>query len=627
MKIFKILFLGIVLVLFNLAYLTAQTLPDTIRVKSSGAEPGGVLKLTYEVRIHTVATGGFLLVVEGLPKGLLSTETGVDLTEGGTAPTDPGTWWYVWTADYGKIAKANATDASAILTLGDESDLLSVDILGFNVDLFATLGPPMGIPDKSGDVLDVFINVPADMVEDSYTLTLPSDGQLIAKFPVAEGTFVELPVVEIDQIIIAEIPDDNTLRLDASLTALSGGTLTLPVYIANKDTVDSGSFKLTYPSSALTFSSVTAGTRAGGMTFSSGVALAGTALSAVGDKVASISFTAGEIPTGGLGDMCTVAFSVASLGAGATGSVVLSDVVLIDKVGDSLLVAASPQDTTELSFAFADTLAIAVQTGTADKGVPWEGTGIAPIIDGQLHLPIRLKNSVPVQSLIFYVTEGPVDKTGVLSADTLVPVTTLTPTSGWVATAVDSGSFVKVVAYAATPADGIPAGDNVVLHVVYDITLAEGEIPGVDDLGIDISFALAGVEVVDNTGSLVGIEKVGATATIDWRVPTSGEGVGPGAALPKAFALAQNHPNPFNPSTTINYQIPEDAGNVSFSLNVYDIRGRLVKTLAKGMKGSGFYSAFWDGSDSNGRQVSSGVYFYRFTSSKYSATRKMILLK
>ena len=147
------------------------------------------------------------------------------------------------------------------------------------------------------------------------------------------------------------------------------------------------------------------------------------------------------------------------------------------------------------------------------------------------------------------------------------------------------------------------------------------------DPGIDVSFALAGVEVVNSTGELVGVEAVGATATIDWRVPASGESVGPGASLPKAFALAQNYPNPFNPSTTINYQIPEDAGNVSFTLSVYDIRGRLVKTLASGTKSAGSYTAFWDGTDSNGRQVSSGVYFYRFTSSKYSSTRKMILLK
>ena len=598
MKIFKILFLGIVLVLFNLAYLAAQTESDTVSISPGIGQPGGTLDITVDVAINSENVGG-LVITFAVPSEL-------DTSAGA---------WYAFSPGYGEALSQH------LETLVSKTDsLIAVALFGLtSFDDLIVLGK---IPSKSGELITFTLNVPEDMEEGSYEITADPEANQITSSVIGETPWSF--TLELGPVVISIIPDDNTLRLDASLTAMSGGTLSLPVYIANKDTVDSGSFKLTYPSSTLTFSSVTAGTRAGGMTFSSGVALAGTALSAVGDKVATISFTGGEIPTGGLGDMCTVAFSVASVGAGATGSVVLSDVVLN---GGALTVATSPQATADLSFAFGDTLAIAVQTGTADKGVPWEGTGIAPIIDGQLHLPIRLKNSVPVQSLIFYVTEGPVDKTGVLSADTLVPVTTLTPTSGWVATAVDSGSFVKVVAYAATPADGIPAGDNVVLHVVYDITLAEGEIPGVDDLGIDISFALAGVQVVDNTGSLVGIEKVGATATIDWRVPTSGEGVGPGAALPKAFALAQNYPNPFNPSTTINYQIPEDAGNVSFTLNVYDIRGRLVKTLAKGMKGSGFYSAFWDGSDSNGRQVSSGVYFYRFTSSKYSATRKMILLK
>jgi len=585
-------------VLFNLAYLAAQTESDTVSISPGIGQPGGTLDITVDVAINSENVGG-LVITFAVPSEL-------DTSAGA---------WYAFSPGYGEALSQH------LETLVSKTDsLIAVALFGLtSFDDLIVLGK---IPSKSGELITFTLNVPEDMEEGSYEITADPEANQITSSVIGETPWSF--TLELGPVVISIIPDDNTLRLDASLTAMSGGTLSLPVYIANKDTVDSGSFKLTYPSSTLTFSSVTAGTRAGGMTFSSGVALAGTALSAVGDKVATISFTGGEIPTGGLGDMCTVAFSVASVGAGVTASVVLSDVVLN---GGALTVATSPQATADLSFAFGDTLAIAVQTGTADKGVPWEGTGIAPIIDGQLHLPIRLKNSVPVQSLIFYVTEGPVDKTGVLSADTLVPVTTLTPTSGWVATAVDSGSFVKVVAYAATPADGIPAGDNVVLHVVYDITLAEGEIPGVDDLGIDISFALAGVQVVDNTGSLVGIEKVGATATIDWRVPTSGEGVGPGAALPKAFALAQNYPNPFNPSTTISYQIPEDAGNVSFTLNVYDIRGRLVKTLAKGMKGSGFYSAFWDGSDSNGRQVSSGVYFYRFTSSKYSATRKMILLK
>ncbi|KPJ58769.1 MAG: hypothetical protein AMJ46_13660, partial [Latescibacteria bacterium DG_63] len=469
MKIFKILFLGIVLVLFNLAYLAAQTESDTVSITPGVGQPGGTLDITVNVAINSEDVGG-IIVTFAVPSEL-------DTSAGA---------WYAFSPGYGEALSQH------LETLVSKTDsLIAVALFGLtSFDDLIVLGK---IPSKSGELITFTLNVPEDMEEGSYEITADPEANQITSSVIGETPWS--PTLEIGPINISIIPDDNTLRLDASLVALSGGTLSVPVYIANKDTVGSGSFKLTYPSSALTFSSVTAGTRAGGMTFSSGVLLAGTALSAVGDKVATISFTGGVIPTGGLGDLCEVAFSVASLGAGATGSVVLSDEALKDKLGVDLAVATSPQDTTELSFAFGDTLAIDVQTGIADKGVPWEGTGIAPIIDGQLHLPIRLKNSVPVQSLRFYVTEGPVDKTGVLSlADP--PVTTLTPTSGWVAAAVDSGSYVQVAAYAATPADGIPAGDNVVLHVVYDITLAEGEIPGVDDPGIDIAFGLAGVQVV-----------------------------------------------------------------------------------------------------------------------------------
>ena len=163
MKIFKILFLGIVLVLFNLAYLAAQTLPDTIEVKPAGAEPGGVLKIAVDVKFHSTNAGGFVLVVLGLPSGLLSTNQGVDLTDGGTAPTDPGTWWYEWTEGYGSVLKANAGLTATVLIDVDIGSL-SVTILGANVDNLKVLPLEYGgfDPDKIGTVINFYINVPSD---------------------------------------------------------------------------------------------------------------------------------------------------------------------------------------------------------------------------------------------------------------------------------------------------------------------------------------------------------------------------------------------------------------------------------------------------------------------------------
>ena len=98
------------------------------------------------------------------------------------------------------------------------------------------------------------------------------------------------------------------------------------------------------------------------------------------------------------------------------------------------------------------------------------------------------------------------------------------------------------------------------------------------------------------------------------------------ATLPKAFGLAQNFPNPFNPSTTISYDIPEGK-EAQVVLNVYNMRGQLVRTLVDEVKSEGSYQVQWDGADNYGRRVSSGVYFYRIKAGDFSQTRKMVILK
>jgi|GEM_PF-1190882 hypothetical protein len=103
-------------------------------------------------------------------------------------------------------------------------------------------------------------------------------------------------------------------------------------------------------------------------------------------------------------------------------------------------------------------------------------------------------------------------------------------------------------------------------------------------------------------------------------------GVSPSASLPKSFSLAQNAPNPFNPATTISYSIPEGI-SAAVSLRVYDIRGKLVRTLVNEVRDTGTYTVFWDGNNESGAKVSSGVYFYRMKAGSFVQTRKMVLLK
>lgn len=98
------------------------------------------------------------------------------------------------------------------------------------------------------------------------------------------------------------------------------------------------------------------------------------------------------------------------------------------------------------------------------------------------------------------------------------------------------------------------------------------------------------------------------------------------ATLPRAFSLAQNSPNPFNPVTTISYTVPGGYG-ADVRIEVFDISGRLVSTLVDQYREPGSYSVFWEGTDSYGARVSSGVYFYRMSAGEFVQTRKMVLLK
>ncbi len=88
--------------------------------------------------------------------------------------------------------------------------------------------------------------------------------------------------------------------------------------------------------------------------------------------------------------------------------------------------------------------------------------------------------------------------------------------------------------------------------------------------------------------------------------------------------LAQNVPNPFNPTTQLGYQI---AADVRVTLAVYDVAGKLVQTLVDKQQSAGGYTETWDGHDNKGRLVSSGVYFYRLTAGDYVQTRRMVMLK
>lgn len=93
---------------------------------------------------------------------------------------------------------------------------------------------------------------------------------------------------------------------------------------------------------------------------------------------------------------------------------------------------------------------------------------------------------------------------------------------------------------------------------------------------------------------------------------------------PKKPALHQNFPNPFNPETVIKFDLPEKA---EVMLSVYDITGKLVKTLVNEKRDAGYYTVTWDGVDERGKSVSSGIYLYRIHAGEFDAIKRCILLK
>lgn len=100
-------------------------------------------------------------------------------------------------------------------------------------------------------------------------------------------------------------------------------------------------------------------------------------------------------------------------------------------------------------------------------------------------------------------------------------------------------------------------------------------------------------------------------------------------SLPTAFTLYQNYPNPFNPSTRIEFEVPNQRGELTSKVrvDVYNILGQRIATLVDGVLRLGHYSLLWDGTTIGGKRAASGVYLYRCVCDGSADTKKMVLLK
>ncbi len=163
----------------------------------------------------------------------------------------------------------------------------------------------------------------------------------------------------------------------------------------------------------------------------------------------------------------------------------------------------------------------------------------------------------------------------------------------------------------------------IALLVAADPSLA-GDVDQLENLVTAGAVPLISGQCGDGTAvpnNVYGHGRIDALASVGQILVGVGEPTAPAAS---AWRLLPNQPNPFNPRTTIAFEAPTPG---PVSLRIYDLSGRLVRTLIAGEAvGAGRHSRSWNGRDENGRPVAAGCYFYRLSSGIHSQTRRMVLV-
>jgi flagellar hook assembly protein FlgD len=94
--------------------------------------------------------------------------------------------------------------------------------------------------------------------------------------------------------------------------------------------------------------------------------------------------------------------------------------------------------------------------------------------------------------------------------------------------------------------------------------------------------------------------------------------------VPKEYRLYDAYPNPFNPTTILRYDLPQ---NSMVTITIYDMLGRAINTIVNEVQEAGHQSIIWDGTNSSDNRVSSGVYIYQMEAGNFHSIKQMILLK
>ncbi len=207
-----------------------------------------------------------------------------------------------------------------------------------------------------------------------------------------------------------------------------------------------------------------------------------------------------------------------------------------------------------------------------------------------------------------------------------IPAIAVFPTSVvFDSTAVGSSSDVELTVYNTGNAD-LEVSEITISTNIFSIDISSFTVAPADSQIVLVTFTP--IEPIAYSDSLIILNNDPEMEALIIQMSGTGynpAGIESGDMLPDKLELFNNFPNPFNPETTISYQLPE---NSKVELTVYNLKGQKVKQLVSEQFSAGHHSVVWDGKDENDKSVASGVYFYRLNvNKKTEKVKKMLLLK
>ena len=221
-------------------------------------------------------------------------------------------------------------------------------------------------------------------------------------------------------------------------------------------------------------------------------------------------------------------------------------------------------------------------------------------------IDIYLENYVPIYGISFNINIDQLSGVGLENISFQNGQGGRAEESGWTVSLNNSGF---VVALSQGAGNAIQAGEGVFTQIEWNIE----ELPQVSGL-INIS----DVEVSGYFGSELSFE-VGSSRVVEENLDLSDI-----KNIPNHYALHDAYPNPFNPLTTINYDLPKDS---FVRICIYDLMGRQIKTLVNENMMAGYRSINWNATNNLSQPVSAGLYIYTIQAGEFMKTKKMVLIK